>query len=679
METFNTVTAVRPFPAEEDIAAREADAGSTSRREGLLSSAAARRFDQDLTKDVRLFLLVFLPFAAGFYLSYVFRTINALISNQLGLGAADLGLLTSVYFLTFAAAQLPVGVLLDRYGPRRIQSALLLIAAAGAAIFGASKGFGSLILGRALVGLGTAASLNAGLKAIVLWYPKERAAPLNGYMVMLGALGAVTATIPAERVLAWIGWQHLFELLAGVTAACAVATFFLVPEATHAQPTAVRAASVSLRTIYADPRFWRLAPLSATCIGTAWSLQSLWAASWLTDVEGLERAALVQYLFIMAAALSAGALILGIVVNRLGRRGVGPRPLLAFVAALFIVCQLTLILRCPIPSCVPWGVVAVVGAATVLSNSILAEYVPKELAGRANAALNVFHIGGAFLLQFLTGLIVQQWTNSAGHYPAIAYQVAFAFNVALQIAALVWFEPPLVRELIATFVSATTRDPARVGRPRKKIVSYYEAAAVWSERLNSARMQASNWRLAALGSIGPSVLLGVALAILVGRAGVAAYVTGVDNLHELRSADAATVVNALPDAQIAYFLSRFIKNVRSLPLDPIVVSRNWQDAFAYLTDDGARTLKDPIGYEPQFRSIGKRAISVELIHVVRASDDSFEISWKEHSYESGIRVNSEQFTGRVFLILGSPDAAGSLSRNPIGLYINRIDWSRDLR
>lgn len=643
-----------------------------------MSNPAVRRFVQDLTKDVHLFLLVFLPFAAGFYLSYVFRTINALISNQLGLGAADLGLLTSVYFLTFAAAQLPVGVLLDRYGPRRVQSALLLVAAVGAAVFGASKGFWPLILGRALVGLGMAASLNAGLKAIVLWYPKERAAPLNGYMVMLGALGAVTATIPAERVLAWMGWRHLFELLAGVTAACAVATFLLVPEATHARPTAVRTTHASLRAIYADRRFWRLAPLSATCVGTAWSLQSLWAAAWLTDVEGLERAALIQYLFIMAAALSAGALILGIVVNWLGQRGVGPRRLLAFVAVLFIVCQLALILRWPIPSCVLWGLVAVVCAATVLSNSIQAEYVPKELAGRANAALNVFHIGGAFLLQFLTGLIVQQWTNSAGHYPAIAYQVAFAFNVALQIAALVWFEPAPVRELVSTFVSAMSHGPARVSEPREKVMGYYGAAAVWSERLNSAGVQASNWRVAALGSTGTSALLGLALAILVGRAGVAAYFTEVDHLHELHFSDAAIGVNGLPDAQIAYFLSLFIKNVRSLPLDPIVVRRNWQEAFAYLTDDGARTLSGGIGYEPQFKSIGKRAISVELIHIVRASDDSFEISWKEHSYESGIRVSSEQFTGRVFVILGSPDAADPVSRNPIGLYINRFDWSRDL-
>jgi sugar phosphate permease len=118
----------------------------------------------------RAIVLVFLPFAAGYYLSYLFRTINALISAQLtaefALGAEDLGLLTSVYFLTFAAAQLPIGVLLDRYGPRQVQSALLLVAAGGSALFGAAQGFVPLVLARALIGLGVAAALTAGSRPL---------------------------------------------------------------------------------------------------------------------------------------------------------------------------------------------------------------------------------------------------------------------------------------------------------------------------------------------------------------------------------------------------------------------------------------------------------------------------------------------------------------------------------
>jgi MFS family permease len=393
-----------------------------------------------------LIMRVFLPFVAGYYLSFLFRSINALIagslSSEFGLGAGDLSLLTSVYFLTFAAAQIPIGVLLDRYGPRRIQSAFLVIAATGAALFGASDNFLVLLAGRALIGLGVAAALSTGLKALVLWFPKDRLTLLNGLMIMLAALGAVTATLPAELLLVYISWRGLFELLAAVTAGCAVMIYLVVPEAASAVPVSCGAVAGGLRAVYTDRRFWRLAPLSATCVGTAWALQGLWAAQWLTDVEGLDRAALVRHLFAMAVALSLGALLLGVTADRLRRRGIGPQVLLGLVATVFITAQLALILRWPLPSYILWAVVAAVGAATVLSYAILAEYFPKELAGRANAALNVFHIGAAFVLQYATGVVLQYWTPQAGHYPEIAYQIAFALNLALQIVAWTWFMFP---------------------------------------------------------------------------------------------------------------------------------------------------------------------------------------------------------------------------------------------
>jgi sugar phosphate permease len=200
-----------------------------------------------------------------------------------------------------------------------------------------------------------------------------------------------------------------------------------------------------LRKVYADPRFWRVAPLSASCIGTAWALQGLWAAQWLKDVEGLDRTGVVFHLFAMAVALSLGAVLLGVAADRLRRRGVGPEVLLGLVAALFIATQFALILRWPLPSYLQWAVVAAVGAATVLSFAILAEYFPKELAGRANGALNLFHIAAAFAVQYATGVVLQYWTPQAGHYPEIAYQTAFALNLALQVAAWIWFMFPRVR------------------------------------------------------------------------------------------------------------------------------------------------------------------------------------------------------------------------------------------
>ena len=184
----------------------------------------------------RPFVQVLLPFAAAYFLSYVFRTINGLLARtltqELSLSAAELGLLTSVSFLAMAMVQLPLGVLFDRYGPRRVQSACLLFAAAGAGIFACAGGLPGLMLGRALIGVGVATAFMSSLKAIVLWFPKERIAFANGWVMMLGALGAVTATVPTEPVVNELGWRGLFAILAVATALSAAIIFLVVPEPT---------------------------------------------------------------------------------------------------------------------------------------------------------------------------------------------------------------------------------------------------------------------------------------------------------------------------------------------------------------------------------------------------------------------------------------------------------------
>jgi MFS family permease len=391
----------------------------------------------------RPILFVFLPLAAAYFLSYFFRTINALIAGALvtdvGVNASHLGLMTSVYFLTFAAAQLPLGVLLDRYGPRRVQSGLLLVAAAGAALFATADRFEVLVIGRALIGFGVAGSLIAGLKAIALWFPKERMSLLNGCFIMLGTLGAVVATSPTEWILAYTGWRGLLDVLAITTAATALVIFLVVPDVPRRMSPAPGCPSGGLNDIYRDPRFWRLAPLSAICISTAWAVQGLWAGPWLADVDGLNRSDIVRHLFVMAVALSATALILGIGADRLRSRGIRPQTLFGCVALLFVCAEIMLILDFRSFSYAPWAVVAGVGGATVLSYSILAEYFSKDIAAQANAALNVFHIGGAFLLQEVMGWIIDRWPEHGGHYPPLAYKSALGLIVILQIVAIIWF------------------------------------------------------------------------------------------------------------------------------------------------------------------------------------------------------------------------------------------------
>ena len=390
---------------------------------------------------------VFFPFVTGYYLSYLFRTITAAVSPALvaefGLDAGKTGLLASIYFLAFAAAQIPIGVLLDRFGPRQVQSVLLIIAAGGATLFGKAAGFPELLVARAMIGLGVAGALMAGLKAVVIWFPKERIALVNGCMIMFGSLGAVTATAPTEWLLDYMGWRDLFGVLTFATIAAAGVIYFVVPDReTAAKNSSISENLLTLRSIFLDSRFLKIVPLSAACIGSSWALQSLWAAPWFADVEGFDQRHIINHLFVMALGISLGAILLGTMADRLRKRGVSTEMLLAMAGGVFLLAELALVLRVPLPSLLPWCVVSVMGAATVLSYAVIADYFPAELAARANGALNLLHFGWAFVVQYGIGLIVEQWSPQDGHYPAIAYQSAFALCVALQATALVWFAMP---------------------------------------------------------------------------------------------------------------------------------------------------------------------------------------------------------------------------------------------
>jgi MFS family permease len=476
----------------------------------------------------RLILCVLLPFAAGYYLSYLFRSINALIAGdltaELGLSAADLGLLTSAYFLMFAAVQLPCGVLIDRYGPRLVDSALLLIAAAGSLLFTLANDVWILVVGRALIGLGVAVGLMAGLKAIVLWFPPERVALVNGWYIMLGALGAVSATGPAEILVQGVGWRGLFAVLAASTAAVALLILLVVPERKPA-PAAGSPPKISFFTIYRDPRFWRIAPLSATGVGTAFSLQGLWAAPWLTDVAGLERPAVVEHLILMAAVLSASALLLGALAERLRRTGIPTEMFLAATLTLSMAAQLALLLGLPVSSHLLFALIAAAGATPVLSFAILARYFPKEVAGRANAALGVLNMGSAFALQSLAGLIIAQWLAADGHYPTEAHEAAMAATLGLQLIALGVFLAPRRQQKGIPMAVAVARalgfDPSIAAAMPAQ---YGVALSAWRRHVVDTRKQATAWRLAAAASVMLCAVLTVYLFIILTRPAVALHV-----------------------------------------------------------------------------------------------------------------------------------------------------------
>jgi len=368
----------------------------------------------------------------------------------------------------------------------------------------------------------------AGFKAIVLWFPPQQLALANGWLVMLGALGAVTATAPAELVVQAIGWRGLFAVLAGLSALGALLVLICVP-GTGPSSTVRPASAGGVLAIYRDPRFWRIAPLSSISIGTSWSLQGLWATPWLRDVDGLDRTAVVRHLTVMAVAVCVSALLLGVVADRLRRRGVKTELVLASTLGVSMTAQAGLLLQWPLPPYLLWGAIAAAGAATVLSFAILTEYFPKEISGRANAALNLLHVGGAFVLQSATGLIIDQWPQVHGTYPAEAHQAAMVLSLVVQLAALAWFAWWPRRLPAPTMARATSRSVAVANAwPVTAMSPYTRAALAWTQHAELVRKHALSWRLAASASAMLCIGLAAALSLTISRPAVAIHIFEID-------------------------------------------------------------------------------------------------------------------------------------------------------
>ena len=305
---------------------------------------------------------------------------------------------------------------------------------------------------------------------------------------------------------------------------------------------------MSLWAIYRDRRFWRIAPLSAIGIGTSWSLQGLWAAPWLRDVDGLERAAVVQHLSLMAIAVCASALLLGMVADRLRRMGVKTELVLASTLMASMAAQAALVLGWPVPSFLVWAVIAAAGAATVLSFAILTDYFPKEISGRANAALNLLHVGGAFVLQSAAGFIIEQWPEARGTYPAEAHQLAMAVTLVLQLAALAWFASS-PRRLPASAMARAASRSLRVADvwPATPTTPYTRAALAWTQHVELARKQALGWRLAAAASATLCIGLAAALSMTISRPAVAVHIFEVDRSAHIPADRGRSSVAALMD------------------------------------------------------------------------------------------------------------------------------------
>ncbi|MCG8689684.1 MAG: MFS transporter [Minwuiales bacterium] len=397
---------------------------------------------------VRLAFTVLAPFACGYFLSYLFRAVNAVVAPDLvrdvGLSASELGLLTAAYLIAFALFQLPLGMLLDRFGPRRVQTALLCCAAAGGLLFAIADDVVTLTFARALIGLGFAGGLMAGFKAVVLWLPKERMALANACVMSFGALGLVVATQPTDMLVQVVGWRAMFVIIAAVTVAVAALIFAVVPERPGTGTVdSVREQLAGVGKVFRDRFFWRMAPLITLTAGSHIAIQTLWAGPWFRDVAGLPRDGVADALLVVAVAFLVGTLLAGIVADLLGRIGVDLLTVMLGGLFLYLLAEAAIVLELLAFSPVAWFVFGMTGQIGILAYPRLSQHFGAALSGRANTAMNLLIFATAFGCQYVSGAIIDLWPGTAdGGYDTRGYQVAFGTFLGLQLLALIWYFLP---------------------------------------------------------------------------------------------------------------------------------------------------------------------------------------------------------------------------------------------
>tara|TARA_Y100001001_G_scaffold153315_1_gene166851 strand:- start:440 stop:1123 length:684 start_codon:yes stop_codon:yes gene_type:complete len=207
---------------------------------------------------------------------------------------------------------------------------------------------------------------------------------------------------------------------------------------------------------------------------------------------------------------------------------------------------------------------------------------------------------------------------------------------------------------------------------------YQSAAQVWDERIGSARVQAKNWRLMAFGCLMLALLMAGGLVWRSAQSIVTPYVVEVDEAGQIRTVGEAATQYRPTDAQIAHHLAGFVTRVRGLSIDPIVVRQNWLDAYDYTTDKGAAVLNDYARTNDPFARIGKESVTVQITSVVRASESSFNVRWTERRYVNGAAAGQARWTAVVSIVLQTPRTEDRLRKNPLGIYVNGLSWSREL-
>ncbi len=399
---------------------------------------------------MNIFGRITLPLAGMNFVNQISRTVVAtiapLLALEFGLSAGQLGLLAACFFVAYATTQLPAGLALDLFGPRRVQTVMALVAATGFTLCALAQGPLALALGRMVTGIGIAGALIALLTAHTQWLPRQKVAGATGLAVFIGATGGMAGTLPVQLLLPHIGWRGAFALMAGL--ACLVSAWVWLsvptapPGAVPGEKRGVWPEVAEIGRIFRHPVFIAQVPGICVLSGLSFTWQGLWAGPWLRDVGGLDDTRRAAVLLAYACGLSIGSLVMGRLASVAQARGHSAMLLPYIAMGGIAVMQGVLILHPsgnPLWLGVTWFLFAFCGATGPSGYAAVAQSFGTQLAGRVATAINGSMLALVFLLQTAIGLLLDLWprTESGGWHPA-GYGWALAMTLMLQVCTTAW-------------------------------------------------------------------------------------------------------------------------------------------------------------------------------------------------------------------------------------------------
>ena len=387
-------------------------------------------------------IIIFAIFAFGFFISNLLRSITAtltpVLTNEFNLTAGNLGLLAGGYFLGFSLMQIPAGLLLDRYGPKKVVAYFLLIALVATISFAFAKSFAGLLISRFFIGVGVSVCLMGPLTGYRVWFKEKYQQRANSWMLMVASFGFVTSTLPVQTLLPMIGWRSIFLLIVFLILLSVILILLFTPNWQAERNTENNSVTDGLVEIWKNKFFISLIPIAFFNYGGVQAIQTLWAGPWMLNVSGFSPLASAIGLFWINITMLFGFLVWGYLLPKFSAYGIDSMKIVKIGLPFSYIIFLLIIIMGPKAGASMFAIYILSSIVLSLTQPAVALNFSQQLAGKSLTSFNVFIHSGTFFVQWGIGLIIDLCKNM-GLDTVLSYKISFTVFLIICIISYLYF------------------------------------------------------------------------------------------------------------------------------------------------------------------------------------------------------------------------------------------------